>query len=218
MVWSVLCVVLFLHAGRADAGNSPHWGRSLRTGVQSSSTTITTSSDPSTSPTSSASNDDHSSTSTSGSIAVQGHHAHHRHDHTGSDSRRSMWSVDPSNLISLMVTHGGLLVDESTMRNLGVLSKVCHSEQVSLNVVEKQLLVENFSVRIPGEDDALHVGRVFLQWDSYLQPCIDIEVTNVTVVIDFTDLTMSETNWYVCAKMPNETLIVDGFCIFRAFI
>ena len=146
-----------------------------------------------------------------------------------SSGRKGRWSsllsMDPSRVLSLLVNHGSswIVNDPVMVENLEILFNVCHAEEVDWNPVERNLVIRNFSVNLPeGTDekkkngagagvvstanddddhDALHIGRVFVQWDSYLQPCVDIEVDNVTITVDFVDVLMSETNWYVPLRM-----------------
>ena len=107
----------------------------------------------------------------------------------------SMLSVDPSKIVSMMIKHGGLLLPDSSKKDLDVLAKVCHAEDVKLNVVERKLEITNFSVRLPEEEDALRIGRVYLRWDSYLRPCVEIEVDDVYVLVEFMNVLLSKNNW-----------------------
>lgn len=118
----------------------------------------------------------------------------------GSNSEKKQWSsmleVDPSIIISLMVKHGGLLIPESSKKDLDVLAKVCHADSVQLNILQRKLEVNNFIVQLPGEEEvALRIGRMYLTWDSYLKPCIEIEVDNVYILVEFFNLILTQTNW-----------------------
>jgi hypothetical protein len=111
-----------------------------------------------------------------------------------------LFSVDPSGILSLLIGHGNFLIpaDGTMIQDLETLFQVCHSEHVSWNMVERELVIYNFTINVPGGDDdrnAVHVSRIYFKWDSYLQPCVDIEVDNVTILIDFVDLMMTRTNW-----------------------
>jgi hypothetical protein len=108
----------------------------------------------------------------------------------------SMLDVNPSKILSLMIRHGGLLIPDSIEPDLLVMGQVCHADSIRLNVVDRKLVVYNLTVHPPGEvEDALRVERVYLHWDSYKQPCVDIEVDNVTVLIEFLNLMMTQHNW-----------------------
>jgi hypothetical protein len=117
------------------------------------------------------------------------------------DNERTKWGsmleVDPTKIISIMMKHGGLLIPESSMGELKVLAKVCNAEKARLNVMERELELTNFVVRLPGEEPALRIGRVYLRWDSYLTPCVDVEVDDVFLLIEFLTVLLTETNWCV---------------------
>lgn len=118
----------------------------------------------------------------------------------------SMLTIDPSKLISTMIKHGGLLIPESSRKDLEVFAKVCHADEVRLNVAERKLEVKNFVVQLPGEEEALRIGRVYLHWDSYLKPCIEIEVNDVAILVEFHNVIFTSSNWYV-SICPCHTII-----------
>lgn len=117
----------------------------------------------------------------------------------------SMLDVDPSKIISLLLKHGGLWIPESSKKDLDTLAKVCRVESVKLNILERKLEIKNLIVQLPnkGEDDdgeyeteeALRIGRAVLRWDSYLNPCIEIEVEDVTIVMEFFNVLLTQNNW-----------------------
>lgn len=104
-----------------------------------------------------------------------------------------MLDVDPSKIITLMMKHGGLLMPESSKKDLEVFAKVCHADRVKLNVLERKLEVKNFVVQLPGEEEALRIGRVYLHWDSYLKPCIEIQVDDVSILVEFFNVVLTKT-------------------------
>ena len=118
-------------------------------------------------------------------------------------AKKSKWSsfftVDPSKILSVLVNRGGLLLPKSVEKELLALGKVLHVSEAGLNLVERQLVVKNFTVSVPGSDrESLRVGRVHVTWDSYTKPCVDIEVEDVDVLIEFVNLMLTRNNWYVC--------------------
>ena len=111
-------------------------------------------------------------------------------------SWRSMLTVDPSNIVNLMVKHGGLVVSKSIDQDIKLLSEVCHAQEVQLNVMERKLVIHNFSIRFPSaENDALKIGKVLLMWDSYRKPCVEIQVDDVEVLVEFFNLILTKSNW-----------------------
>lgn len=117
--------------------------------------------------------------------------------------KKSLLSVDPQNIIRLVCRHGGVVLPESIKKDLDVLASVCQCAETSLDLINKELVVTGFQVAMPmknkkkanGEKTALRVGRIYLTWDSYLKPCIDIEVEDVDILIEFVNLILSKNNW-----------------------
>ena len=108
-----------------------------------------------------------------------------------------MIDVDPAKIISILRKPGGLLMPESCQEGFAVLAKVCRAERVRLNVMERELEVTDFVAQLPGQEEALRIGRVHLHWDSYLKPCLELKVDDVSVLIEFFNILLSDTNWYV---------------------
>jgi hypothetical protein len=106
-----------------------------------------------------------------------------------------MWTVDPTMILSILVSRGGLLIPESIQEDIVELQKIIHIQDAKLNVVEKQVILYNVTVALEGRKDAIRVGRVFVHWDSYSKPCLDVEVEDVNLLVDFTNLMLSRNNW-----------------------
>lgn len=106
-----------------------------------------------------------------------------------------MFKVDPSKILSTLVKRGGLLIPKSLEKEIDALKKVLRVEQAELNLYEKQLILYNFTIALKGKKNAVRVGRVFVHWDSYTKPCIDIEVDEVDVLVEFTNLMLTHNNW-----------------------
>jgi len=110
----------------------------------------------------------------------------------------SLLTVDPSKMVSIMAKHGGLVLPKHIVeKDLKVLSNTCHVDEVLLNVVERRLQLRNFTLYVEGnrDDVALRVGRMYVQWDSYLRPCLSIEVDDVDINIEFLNIVLTRSNW-----------------------
>jgi hypothetical protein len=107
----------------------------------------------------------------------------------------SFFTVDPSKILSVLINRGGLLIPKSVEKELLALANVLDVGDAKLNLIEKELILRNFTVGIPGNRESLHVGRVHVRWDSYIRPCVDIEVEDVGVLVEFTNLKLTESNW-----------------------
>jgi hypothetical protein len=123
----------------------------------------------------------------------------------------SMLSVDPSKILSTLVNRGGLLIPKSIEKDIDVLKKVLHVEEAELNLIEKKLILYNVTIALKGRKNAVRVGRVFVHWDSYTKPCIDIEVDEVDVLVEFENLSLSRDNWRELKQngFPPEFAVVE---------
>jgi len=138
-----------------------------------------------------------------------------------SKSRSSSLRVDTRQLVHLLCKHGGVVLSPSLERDLKVMSSVCQCDEVSLDLINRKLVVRNFTVVQPvvqphsknhnvnssniqinehrGDtavpEPALRIGKIVVRWDSYLKPCVDVEVEDVDVLIEFINLILSKNNW-----------------------
>ncbi len=44
----------------------------------------------------------------------------------------------------------------------------------------------------------MRVRRICIRWDSYIQPCLEIEVDDVDILIEFINILLTKNNWQVC--------------------
>ena len=105
----------------------------------------------------------------------------------------SMLSVDPTQILTTLMDKGGLLIPSDS--EIRLLRDFFHVERAELNVVEKHLILHNFAIGIANKPYALRVGRVYVHWNSYTQPCLEIEVDGVDIRVDFTNLVLTRNNW-----------------------
>jgi hypothetical protein len=107
----------------------------------------------------------------------------------------SLFTVDPAKIIGLLIHRGGLVLPKYIQDELLSISNVCAVDAAQLNVMDRKLEFTNFTVAIPGYQKALRVGRLSMTWDSYLKPCVDIELDDVDLLVEFTNLLLTKTNW-----------------------
>jgi hypothetical protein len=116
---------------------------------------------------------------------------------------KSFLRVDPKkqSLVNLICKHGGIILPKSIERDLKIISEVCHTDEVSIDLIGKELWIKNFTVKLPNSSDTrevdLRVGQFLLKWNSYLQPILEIEVEDVDILIEFINLILTRNNWYV---------------------
>lgn len=120
--------------------------------------------------------------------------------------RRTLIHVDSQNIIRLICKHAGMVLPEHITRDLEIISSVCECDDTSLDLIHKELRIQNIKIVIPKENGnkysglkeeraALSIGTLCLSWDSYLRPCIDIEVENVNILVEFINLILTKNNW-----------------------
>jgi len=119
----------------------------------------------------------------------------------GADARSesSKWSsfltVDPRNVLSILVKRGGLVIPRDAQKEIEILRQVMAVEQAQLNLVERKLALQGLTIGLPDQAKSLRVGRVLVRWDSYNKPCLDIEVDEVDVLVSFSNLMLTQSNW-----------------------
>ena len=114
-------------------------------------------------------------------------------------------TVDPSTILSILVQKAGFLLMDAKLRSL---ADLMHCEEAKLNVINRELLVRNFTVSNPADQQqpSLRIGRIYVKWDSYSQPCLELEVEDVDVLVEFTNLILTRKNWYVRTFVLDELI------------
>ena len=109
----------------------------------------------------------------------------------------SYTTVNPSRLVKYLVRHGGLVLPKSAKEDVKVFGKVCHADEVLLNVLQKKIQVRNFELHAEGnrKDVLLRIGRMYLEWNSYRKPCLSIEVDDVDILVEFLNVVLTKNNW-----------------------
>ena len=116
-------------------------------------------------------------------------------------THQASWSsyatIDPSTILSVLVKKAGFFLDPK----LRSLADLLHCQEAKLNVVDRELLIQNFTVSLPGEPfHSLRIGRIHVTWDSYKRPCVEVELEDVDVMVEFTNLLFTRNNWYVASS------------------
>ncbi len=113
----------------------------------------------------------------------------------------------------MICKYGGIILPEAIQKDLKILEKTCHSDETFLDLLNRKLVVLNFTLSLPppspppadssdGETNkpliqhpAVRIGRICLKWDSYLKPCLDIEVDDIDVLVEFVNIILTRNNW-----------------------
>lgn len=111
----------------------------------------------------------------------------------------SIFRIDPSTLVRKICKYSGVILPESIERDLKIFARTCKCDEIGLDLINRELEVSNFTVSSPSEkrknEPALRVGRICVRWDSYIKPCLEIEVDDVDVIIEFLNLFLTRNNW-----------------------
>jgi hypothetical protein len=103
-------------------------------------------------------------------------------------------SVDPKKIFSLLVD-SGLLIPEEARSDIALLRRVCSADKAELNLVDKCLVLHNFRIGVHRHKPALRVDLLALHWDSYKKPSLDVEVRDVHISVEFTNILLTRNNW-----------------------
>jgi hypothetical protein len=103
----------------------------------------------------------------------------------------SSWiSIDPTETLSYLIK-SGLVLSPETRKELDRLALVTSVERAQFNALKRELILHNVVLG----PNALQIGRVQVKWDSYLQPSLEIAVSDVSILVEFTNLFLTHSNW-----------------------
>ena len=107
-----------------------------------------------------------------------------------------MFTVDPSAILSTLVKAGEVFIPKSSQKDIQIIRECLHCERAEMNVLEKTMILYNWWVGLSTDQEpALLVGRAYIHWDSYTKPTVYIEVDNVTLLVEFRNLLLTQSNW-----------------------
>ena len=114
----------------------------------------------------------------------------------GSNQWTSLFTVDPAQIFSTLAKHGGFLIPKEYEKDIKVLNQVVSFDKTELNFFDRELILHNVTIGIPWRRrKSLRVGRVYVHWESYFHPCMNIEVDDVDILVEFTNVLMTRNNW-----------------------
>jgi hypothetical protein len=107
----------------------------------------------------------------------------------------SLFTVDPSAILSTLAKAGGVFIPKSSQKDIEILRDCLHCERAEINVIEKTMILYNFTIGLKGEPAALRVGRTYVHFDSYIAPTIYVEVDDVDLLVEFHNMILTKSNW-----------------------
>ena len=112
-----------------------------------------------------------------------------------SESSSSWLTVDPSKILSTLTNRGGLFIPQTLDNDVKIMKRALHCEKSQLDLLSRNMLLRNFTIGLSGQPPLLRVGKVWVHWNSYTDPLLTIEVGDVDVSMEFTNLMLTKTNW-----------------------
>jgi hypothetical protein len=107
-----------------------------------------------------------------------------------------MWNVDPTMILSILVSRGAFTHTRlCSSRNSRIAKGISRRRGQIKRCGETEGILYNLTIALEGQGDAIRIGRVFVHWDSYSEPCLDVEVDDVHVLVDFTNLILTHNSW-----------------------
>jgi len=108
--------------------------------------------------------------------------------------------TDPQQIVQKILQNynkNGWIVSKSVERDLNIILSVSDADVTYFDWIGRELEVFNYTLRHPNINDAvlLKVGHFHVKWDSYLQPSFQIKVENIDIILAFTNIFLTETNW-----------------------
>lgn len=104
-------------------------------------------------------------------------------------------TVNPKTILPLLVEKGGFVLGKKMQDQIRKVSELMDCDVAKLNMYEKRIEIRNFIVSLPDKSPSLRVGRISVQWDTLTRPCLEIEVEDIDVLIEFVNLFLTKTNW-----------------------
>lgn len=115
--------------------------------------------------------------------------------------RGSFFKINPKSIISTVCKYGSIVLPDTVEKDLKVIEQTCDCDETSLDLINRNLEILNFTVSVPGKgkhyEPALRVRRINIIWDSYIKPCLEIEVDGVDILVEFVNILLTRNNWYV---------------------
>mmetsp|Transcript_29958 Transcript_29958/g.66370 ORF Transcript_29958/g.66370 Transcript_29958/m.66370 type:complete len:409 (+) Transcript_29958:138-1364(+) len=118
------------------------------------------------------------------------------------------YTLHPLGIVSYVVKSKTLrrVLPSYIEHDLRILQDVCSADVFKVDIVRRELLLTNFTVcsssactRSTSTDNprpSLRVGFANVSWESYIRPCVRVEMSDVDVLVEFTNLLLSRTNWH----------------------
>jgi hypothetical protein len=108
----------------------------------------------------------------------------------------SGWSVNPIRLASPFLNTAKTVAPASVQHNIDLLKGLFDIKEAKWSIFQQRVVLGRCVLRLRDQPSpALTIGRLDVHWDSLTTPTVDIEIEDVSINIEFTNVLMSRNNW-----------------------
>lgn len=106
------------------------------------------------------------------------------------------WAVNPIRLLSPFVNTAKAVAPASVRRNIDLFEELFKVKGAEWSIFHQRVVLDHCILRLRDQPfPALSIGRLDVHWDSLITPTIDIEVDDVVINVEFTNMSLSRSNW-----------------------
>lgn len=109
----------------------------------------------------------------------------------GDDSTGKFEEVDSSKALVVLLQTLGVTVKGGENK----FAKLIDCYECKVNRATGDLKIRGFTVSVPGSSPSLKIGKLYVTLDEENQDCLDIEVEDVEIFVEFRNLYLSKNNW-----------------------
>lgn len=112
------------------------------------------------------------------------------------ERKTNSWSINPIRLLSPLVNTAKTLAPASVRRNIDLLEGLFDVKDAKWSIFHQRVVLDRCTLRLRNQPrPALTIGRLDIHWDSLTTPTVDIEIGDVLINVEFTNMLMSRNNW-----------------------
>ena len=99
----------------------------------------------------------------------------------------------------LQYNKNGWIVSKSVEHDIHIILSVSDADVIYFDWFKREIEMFNFTLHNPNRTNTtlLTMEYFHVTWDSYLWPSFQIQVQNLDILLEFTNIFLTETNWYV---------------------
>lgn len=97
----------------------------------------------------------------------------------------------------LQYNKNGWILSKSVEQDIQIILSVSNADVIYFNWFNREIEVFNFTLHNPNSTNTtlLRMGYFHVTWNSYLWPSFQIQVQNLDILLEFTNIFLTDTNW-----------------------